>query len=224
MLEILNLVKQFRHPNGEMLTVTTVDQLQVEQGEQLILAGPSGSGKTTLLHLIAGLISPTTGEILWDGERIDHWPEDKRDVWRAYNVGYIFQNFNLLNGLSVLENILVAVAFGSQNSAKDRQKEIMELLVKVGLADRADEKPARLSTGEQQRVAVARALINKPRLILADEPTASLDRDNVKVVLELLQELCVQNHSTLVLATHDQEVMSRFGRVFEMRKQGRELP
>jgi putative ABC transport system ATP-binding protein len=224
MLEILNLVKQFRHPNGEMLTVTTVDQLQVEQGEQLILAGPSGSGKTTLLHLIAGLISPTTGEILWDGERIDHWPEDKRDAWRAYNVGYIFQNFNLLNGLSVLENILVAVAFGSQNSAKDRQKEIMELLVKVGLADRADEKPARLSTGEQQRVAVARALINKPRLILADEPTASLDRDNVKVVLELLQELCVQNHSTLVLATHDQEVMSRFGRVFEMRKQGRELP
>jgi putative ABC transport system ATP-binding protein len=223
MLEIHNLVKQFHHPNGELLTVTTVDQLRVEQGEQLILAGPSGSGKTTLLHLIAGLIAPTTGEILWDGERINHWPEDKRDAWRAHNVGYIFQNFNLLNGLSVLENILVAVAFGSQNSPKDRQNEIMELLVKVGLADRADEKPARLSTGEQQRVAVARALINKPRLILADEPTASLDRDNVKVVLELLQELCVQNHSTLVLATHDQEVMSRFGRVFEMRKQGREL-
>ncbi|BBB90278.1 MAG TPA: ABC transporter ATP-binding protein [Methylomusa anaerophila] len=224
MLEIHNLVKQFRHPNGEMITVTAVDQLRIGQGEQLILAGPSGSGKTTLLHLIAGLISPTAGEILWDEERIDHLPEARRDAWRAHNVGYIFQNFNLLNSLSVLENILVAVAFGSRSSSQGRRNEILPLLTKVGLADRADDKPARLSTGEQQRVAVARALINKPRLILADEPTASLDQGNVKVVLELLQELCEQNHSTLVLATHDREVMSRFPRILEMRRQGRELP
>jgi putative ABC transport system ATP-binding protein len=223
MLEVHKLIKQFRHPNGEMLTTTQVEHLLVCRGEQLIIAGPSGSGKTTLLHIIAGLTAPTTGEILWNGERIDLMSEGKRDTWRAYNLGYIFQNFNLLNSLSVIENIMVAAALGGQKSENHRRQESMKLLIQVGLADKSDYKPGRLSTGEQQRVAVARALINKPALILADEPTASLDRDNVKLVLDLLQTLCVENHSTLLLATHDNEVMASFPRIYEMRRPGRNI-
>ncbi|MDR3590780.1 MAG: ABC transporter ATP-binding protein [Negativicutes bacterium] len=221
MLTISNLVKEYRQPNGETIVVAEVGQLIAGQGEQLVLAGPSGSGKTTLLHLIAGLIPPTSGEIGWEGERIDAWPERKRDAWRAGNVGYIFQNFNLLPGLDVIENIRVAASLGGRKFGSEAHRRITDLLTRVGLADRGGHKPSQLSMGEQQRVAVVRALINNPRLILADEPTASLDRDNSEIVLELLQNLCRENGSLLILATHDRDVMARFGRVQELRRPGR---
>ena len=220
MLEVCRLIKKVHQPGSEPITITRVEHLFVARGEQLIIAGPSGSGKTTLLHMIAGLTAPTAGELLWDRQRLDLLSENERDIWRARNLGYIFQNFNLLNSLSVVENIMVAAAFGGEKRQDRQYHKSMQLLLQVGLADKAGYKPDRLSTGEQQRVAVARALINKPALILADEPTASLDRDNVKLVLKLLQALCAENHSTLLLATHDQEVIAGFPRIYEMRRPG----
>lgn len=221
MLEIRKLIKKVRQPDGEPLTIAAVEHLVVARGEQLIIAGPSGSGKTTLLHIIAGLTDPTAGELLWENKRIDILSPGERDVWRARNLGYIFQNFNLLTSLSAAENIMVAAAFGGEKRQDRRHQKSMRLLQQVGLADKAAYKPNRLSTGEQQRVAVARALVNNPALILADEPTASLDPANVKLVLQLLQTLCAENHSTLLLTTHDQEVMAGFPRMYEMRRPGR---
>jgi ABC-type lipoprotein export system ATPase subunit len=222
MLQIRNLTKQFRHPDGGPLTAVRVEEFAAGPGEQVILAGPSGSGKTTLLHLIAGLMPPTAGEIRWDGEEIGALPEKKRDAWRAHNLGYVFQNFNLLSSLSVMENIMVASVFGGKPFGKEQQSAAAGLLARVGLADRAGAKPFRLSTGEQQRVAVVRALINKPRLILADEPTASLDRSNADIVLELLRRLADECGSTLILATHDPDVVARFPRVFALHRPGGE--
>ncbi|HMM21770.1 MAG TPA: ABC transporter ATP-binding protein [Selenomonadales bacterium] len=221
MLTIQKLIKEYRHPNGETIIAADIRELSVGQGEQLALAGPSGCGKTTLLHLIAGLASPTSGEIRWDGERIDSWPERKRDAWRAGNVGYIFQSFNLLPGLDVTENILVAAALGGRKPDAGQHRWTDEMLARVGLAERARHRPSRLSMGEQQRVAVIRALINSPRLILADEPTASLDRDNAAIILELLQALCREKGSMLILASHDRDVTARFERLHELKRPGR---
>lgn len=221
MLEIHNLIKQYCHPSGETATVLDVADLVVHEGEQLIIAGPSGSGKTTLLHLIAGLLPPTAGEILWDGARLDRMPEAQRDRWRAQNIGYIFQSFNLLPALSAEENILAACAFAGRKWTDEYRKAAKELLARVGLIDKAHCKPSRLSMGEQQRVAVARALVNRPALILADEPTASLDQENIEKVLALIQSLCKEKNSTLLLATHDPIVLARFSRRYEMRSGGK---
>ena len=217
MLEIHNLIKQYRNPAGETVTVLTVPDFLVEKGEQVIIAGPSGSGKTTLLHVIAGLLPATSGDILWDGSSFKQMTEKQRDHWRALNIGYIFQNFNLLPSLTAEENILAACAFANCKCKPEHKKAANELLARVGLADKASSKPSRLSMGEQQRVAIARALINRPGLILADEPTASLDQENITKVLALIQSLCEEKNSTLLLATHDPLVMARFSRRYEMR-------
>ncbi|MGL5511768.1 MAG: ABC transporter ATP-binding protein [Sporomusa sp.] len=221
MLELRNLTKQFRHPSGELLNVVHIEKFIARPGEQIILAGASGSGKTTLLHLIAGLLSPSAGEIAWNGKRIDTLPETKRTTWRAQNVGYVFQKFNLLPGLSVIENIMAASVLSGHPFGKTIQAKVKSLLSQVGLVGRANDRPQRLSTGEQQRVAVIRALINKPCLILADEPTASLDHDNAMIVLDLLQTLCHENQSTLLVATHDQDVKARFPHVYQLSRTGR---
>lgn len=218
MLTLKNVVKEYRQPNGETVAVAKIGQLDIDPGDQLVLAGASGSGKTTLLHLIAGLIPLTSGEILWEGKRIDSLVERDQDAWRARNVGYIFQNFNLLPGLDVTENILVAAALGGRDAGGEQRRRIRDMLARVGLEKRADQKPARLSMGEQQRVAVVRSLINNPRLILADEPTASLDRDNASIVLDLLQTLCRERGSMLILATHDHDVIAHFQRVVELER------
>lgn len=220
MLEIHDLVKQYRNPAGESVTVLKVKDFIVQKGEQTILSGPSGSGKTTLLHVIAGLLPATGGTILWDGQPLTGMKEKERDYWRANHVGYIFQSFNLLPSLTAEENILTAAVFANLCSKVERKKVVKELLARVGLADKAHNKPAKLSMGEQQRVAIARALVNRPALLLADEPTASLDQENIDKVLSLIQALCEEQGSTLLLATHDPLVMARFSRRYDMRAGG----
>lgn len=222
MLEIKNLTKQVNNPNGTNLIIANVDRLSVKAGEQMLLVGPSGSGKTTLLHMIAGLLVPTSGTIQCDGVVLGDLSLKERDQWRAKNVGYIFQKLNLLEGLTVNENIGIAASFAGQKDKNKIRKDTMNLLELVGLADKANVKPTHLSIGEQQRIAVARAVINKPRLILADEPTASLDQANVLIVLELLKKLCHESNSKLLLSTHDQLVMSQFEHCYHVRPQGRE--
>lgn len=219
MLEIKNLLKQVNMPNGKSLTIAKVDALKVSSGEQMLLVGPSGSGKTTLLHMIAGLLSPTSGMVKCDEIEINQLTLKECDQWRAQNVGYIFQKLNLLNGLTVGENISIAARFAGRKDKTQILKDVKELLDLVGLADKLYMKPNRLSVGEQQRVAVARAVIHKPKLILADEPTASLDQENASIILELLKKLCSENNSKLLLSTHDPIVMGKFGHCYEMRMQ-----
>ncbi len=218
MLELTELIKDYRNPDGQLTTVLALPQLKVADREQVALAGPSGSGKTTLLHLVAGLATPTGGAIYLDGVRVDMLSGAERDRWRARNIGYIFQNYNLLNSLDVLENILVAMAFARIIPPKRQRSRADELLEAVGLTTRRRHHPRQLSGGEQQRVAVARALVNQPRLILADEPTASLDRENSAKVLELLVGLAGSHASMVILATHDPTIRERFERVVELER------
>ena len=173
LLEIKNIFKKITEPSGEVITVSRAEQLMLDKGGQMLLTGPSGSGKTTLLHMIAGLLSPSGGEIYFDGIRIDNMPERQRDLWRARNIGYVFQKLNLIEALTAEENILLAGYFADADMAA-LKKRAAELLERVGLLNKKDVLPGKLSIGEQQRVAVVRAVINNPVLLLADEPTGGV--------------------------------------------------
>lgn len=219
LLEIKNIFKKITEPSGEVITVSRAEQLMLDKGGQMLLTGPSGSGKTTLLHMIAGLLSPSGGEIYFDGVRIDNMPERQRDLWRARNIGYVFQKLNLIEALTAEENILLAGYFADADMAA-LKKRAAELLKRVGLFNKKDVLPGKLSIGEQQRVAVVRAVINNPVLLLADEPTASLDAENSRVVLGLLRGLCSENGAALILSTHDESIKQQFDEWFDI-KSGR---
>lgn len=209
LLEIQNLQKSFRHPDGTSHLVIDVDHLELGAGDELAVAGESGSGKSTLLNLIAGILTPDRGRVVLNGQEISALSEPARDRWRAATVGYVFQSFNLLQGYTCLENVLLAMAFGP---GVDRAR-AESLLRRVGLGDRLQHRPRQLSSGQQQRVAVARALANRPKLVLADEPTGNLDHRNAGEVVALIREACHEAGAALLLVTHDREVLGRFGRV-----------
>ena len=217
MLEVNHVRKEFRD-GRQIITAVIVDSLIVETGEQIALVGPSGSGKTTLLHLLSGLLTPTSGEIKYDNIKISAMPERWRDTWRSHTVGYVFQKLNLLNSLTIRDNLLAAMSFAAAIDTKDQLAWASHLLDQVGLADRLYSFPRQLSMGEQQRVAIARAVVNKPRLILADEPTASLDQANGQRVLALLRHLARNNNSTLLVSSHDSQIIDQFQRVFPLRQ------
>lgn len=220
LLEIKNLSKCFYTPTGAVVAKLFIPSLSLKQGQQLVLEGASGSGKTTLLHLISGLLAPDSGSISFDGVQLTTMSQAERDKWRGRNLGYIFQRLNLLDMLTVEENILLAANWSGKNPAcagKLRER-CHSLLEAVGLADKSRLLPGRLSLGEQQRVAVARALLLRPKLLLADEPTASLDTHNAKLVLGLLEELCQKNQVTLIISTHDEAIKSRFKNRYDVRR------
>lgn len=202
---------------GEIAASISIPFLQLEQGEALLLDGPSGSGKTTVLHMISGLLTADSGSIYFAGEDVSKLPTAQRDVWRADNVGYIFQRLNLLDELNVLENILLPQCWRKEKNKQDLRQRALALLEQVGLAQKAACFPGELSIGEQQRVAVVRALVHKPKLLLADEPTASLDLENGKVVLGLLRQLCRENNVALLLSTHDEAVKATFAHKYNVR-------
>jgi putative ABC transport system ATP-binding protein len=164
--------------------------------------------KTTFLHLIAGILAPDAGRITLAGHELTALGESARDRLRATALGYIFQTFNLLQGYTALENVLLGMSFGP---GADRAR-AESLLRRVGLGDRLDHYPRQLSTGQQQRVAVARALANQPKLVLADEPTGNLDSANATEVLRLIRETCAENGAALLLVSHDRDVLARFER------------
>jgi ABC-type lipoprotein export system ATPase subunit len=205
-LEVKNLVKSYVSPNGESQMVMDIPQFAIGLGEQIALRGESGSGKTTFLNLIAGILKPDSGEIMIDGEEISTLSEPKRDSIRAKKIGYVFQTFNLLQGFSALENVILGMAFGNGVDRPRAEK----LLERVGLANRKDYKPRQLSVGQQQRVAVARALANRPKIVLADEPTGNLDRRRAFESLDLIREICLENETALILVSHDKEILSKF--------------
>ena len=207
LLELRDVRRAFRSPDGEDQLILDVPSFEVEGGQQVAIAGTSGSGKTTFLNIIAGLLAPTSGEVVWDGDVVSGMGEAKRDAWRARELGYVFQTFNLLGGYTALENVTLGMMFGP---GPDRAF-ATSLLERLGLADRLRHRPAQLSIGQQQRVALARALANRPRLILAYEPTGNLDPRFALEALGLLRELCREQGAALICVSHDPRVLDDFG-------------
>ena len=210
LLQAIDLRKSF----GELQAVRGVS-LQVAPGQFVAVMGRSGSGKTTLLHLLAGLEQPTAGRILFRGQDIGGFDEDKLALWRRANVGMVFQAFHLIPTLSALENVAFPL-YPLKMSAAGRRERAASTLALVGLSDRADHRPSRLSGGEQQRVAIARALVNGPALILGDEPTGNLDGATGAEIMELFGRLRAETGVALLIVTHDDKVAAGADRVLRM--------
>ena len=218
LLEVRDLKVEYPRTDGTHLSVLDVPEFKIEERSQVCIEGRSGSGKTTLLNVISGILSPTRGCVILDGASLELLNEAERDVMRGRKIGFVFQTFNLLSGFTALENVILGSVFaGDPNEdGADTKKRGCELLDKVGLSGRAHHRPGMLSSGEQQRVAIARALMNKPRLILADEPTGSLDDKSGREALDLILSLASASGAALLLVTHDPAVMARFSTVIDL--------
>jgi ABC-type lipoprotein export system ATPase subunit len=210
MLQLRNIKKSYTEPDGGRLPILDIPLFEVASGEQMVLVGRSGCGKTTLLHTIAGITRADAGEIKIDGIDIANLSEAGVDKVRAAKIGYVFQTFNLLPGFTALENVLLGMTFA--RGRKDPQR-ARQLLDRVGLSHRATHKPTALSVGEQQRVAVARALANRPSLLLADEPTANIDPRNQQKIIDLIRDTCREEGVSLIIVTHSLDVTGQFERV-----------
>ena len=210
MLKLDQIKKQYRQPNGETLSILDVPHYAVDRAEQVALIGPSGCGKTTLLHVVAGITKPTSGKVVLDGIELSKYSESARDRIRADKIGYVFQTFNLLPGFSALENVILGMTFAKGKRDPARAKKLLD---RVGLSHRMTHHPSKMSVGEQQRVAVARALANQPKLLLADEPTANVDPQNQQQIVDLVRNTCEEENIALILVTHSMEVSDQFERV-----------
>lgn len=209
-LELKQLRKSYREPNGNQLPILDIDNFQMADGEQVALIGSSGGGKTTLLNVISGISRADSGTVIIDGTDLSQVHEITRDRFRAQRIGIVFQTFHLLPAFSALENVLLGMSFSGRKVDKTYAHQLLD---RVGLGARVSHRPSQLSVGEQQRVAVARALANRPTLMLADEPTASVDTSNQDMILKLLREACTENNVALLLVTHSPEIASQFARV-----------
>jgi putative ABC transport system ATP-binding protein len=214
MLTVKNLTKSYEAAHGTVHALTDVN-FSVETGQFASIIGKSGSGKSTLLSLLGALDTPTKGEILVDDADIAQLSGAKQTTYRAHKIGFVFQQYNLIPNLNALENVMLALEFGGMKSSANRRKRAQELLAGVGLSD--DEqlrKPARLSGGQQQRVSIARALANRPAIILADEPTGNLDSETGKKIFRLLHDLTRQENTTIIAVTHDLDIAGKTDRTF----------
>ena len=203
-VKIERVVKVYR-VGGENFTALHEISLKVEDGSFMSFVGPSGSGKTTILNLIGGLDQPSSGDILFDGKRLGSLSRRERASYRRENVGFIFQTYNLLPVYSVYENVLFPFLLNGMKEAVVRDR-VIEMIRLVGLESQVRKKPSELSGGQCQRVAIARALVKKPRLVLADEPTANLDSENSYQILELMRDLNRQLNVAFIFSTHDERV------------------
>jgi putative ABC transport system ATP-binding protein len=218
-IKLTNLRKSYHAPDGSVVPVIDVPAFELQDHQQLALVGTSGSGKTTLLNLIAGIQVPDSGQIayaLGNGYATDiaRLTEPERDAFRGRHVGFIFQTHHLLGGFTALENVLLGMSFTGRSSDREWAR---HLLAEVGLSERLNYRPAKLSIGQQQRVAVARALANRPNVVLADEPTGSLDAANAQQVLDLIRKLCAEVGSSLLLVSHDPQITKQLPTVVDLR-------
>jgi putative ABC transport system ATP-binding protein len=213
---ILNLhnVSKTYQSAGKTLTVLESIDISVPAGSTMSIVGPSGSGKTTLLGLAAGLDRASTGSVELNGIQLDKLNEDQRALVRNQHVGFIFQNFQLLPTLTALENVMVPMELRGEKQVRSRA---LDLLQKVGLADRGHHYPAQLSGGEQQRVSLARAFSNQPQILFADEPTGNLDAETSEKIIELIFNLNTEAGTTLILVTHDLELAGKTGRIVRLK-------
>ena len=205
-----NIRKSYREPDGGSLPVLEIERFELGHGEQVALVGASGGGKTTLLNVISGITAADAGRVVIDDTEVTGMPEPIRDRFRAERIGFVYQTFNLLPAFTALENVLLGMSFSRGRADRDRA---LQLLESVGLSHRLDHRPGQLSVGEQQRVAVARALANQPSLLLADEPTANVDLANQQTILDLVRSACTTGNVSLLLVTHSQDVAEQFDRI-----------
>jgi len=219
MIELVDVTKTYGEPGrAGAVSVLNAITLKLEQGQSVVVVGPSGCGKSTLLNIIGGLDHPTSGRVLFEGRNLAELDENELARIRNREIGFVFQLHHLLPQCTVLENVLVpTLARRDGSSQKDVRERAAALLARVGLQDRMSHRPGELSGGQRQRVAVARALINKPKLLLADEPTGSLDESTAQGIAELLAELNRDQGVTLIVVTHAQDLAARIGRVLELR-------
>lgn len=215
MLELKNVTKQYESPDGsERVTVLKRIDLKIEEGESVAITGPSGCGKSTLLNLIGALDIPTEGQVLFDGQDLAQLADAELASIRNGSIGFVFQLHHLLPQCTVLENVLVPTLAVKDADAQALQNRARSLLERVGLQDFLNYRPAQLSGGQRQRVAVARALINQPRLLLADEPTGSLDQETAERIGGLLLEMHQSESVTLVVVTHSVSLAGQVGQTY----------
>lgn len=214
-LRVANLNKVYRSGSRDLHVLREID-LEIETGSTTAIVGPSGSGKTTLLGLLAGLDRPTSGTITLDGTELGSRSEDELAGIRNRSIGFVFQSFQLIPTLTALENVMVPLELRGERT-RDVERRALDLLGRVGLADRVDHYPTQLSGGEQQRVGIARGFIHQPKILFADEPTGNLDSDTSEQIEDLLFSLNRDEATTLVIVTHDPELASRCGRVVRLR-------
>lgn len=206
--------KIYRTSAGDFTALKDVD-LQIQHGELVSIVGKSGSGKTTLINMLTGIDKPSRGEISVGGTSVHSLNEGERAIWRGKNIGIVFQFFQLLPTLTLLENVRLPMDFGGLLDQANRDHRAIELLERVGLADQADALPARLSGGQQQRAAIARALANDPPIIATDEPTGNLDGHSAEQVISLFEDL-VDHGKTILMVTHDDDLASRAPRIIRL--------
>jgi putative ABC transport system ATP-binding protein len=215
-IRIDDLRYTYRRAHIEDRTVLDIAQWAVEAGTHVLLRGISGSGKTTLLNILAGLLPPTRGSVRINEQEIYRLTEAMRDRLRTQAIGYVFQTHLLVPTLSAAENVEMPLILAEMTRGVERRRRVMELLERVGLADFARHRPVQLSAGQRVRVAVARALVNQPQLLLADEPTAALDSANAKAIMELLHERARADSATLIVASHDPNLAAHFDRIYDL--------
>lgn len=202
--------KSYLEPDGNKLPILEIEHFELAQGEQVVLVGDSGGGKTTLLNVISGISSPDSGTVEISGYVLTKMAEAQRDRFRAERIGFVFQTFNLLSAFTALENVLLGMSFSGNRGGRAHATELLD---RVGLSHRLHHRPGMLSVGEQQRVAVARSLANKPSLLLADEPTANVDVKNQDTILKLIRDACSERNVSLLMVTHSQDVAAQFDRI-----------
>lgn len=213
-VRVIDLVKSFPIGGGEV-TVLKGISFDVKTGEFVSIVGPSGNGKSTLLNMITGIDRPTDGDLIVTGREIRRMSENKLAAWRGQHVGIVFQFFQMLPALSLMQNIILPMDFAKKYKPRERRERAMHLLESVGLSDQANKLPGMVSGGQQQRAAIARALANDPELLVADEPTGNLDTRNANDVFDLFMQL-VEQGKTLLMVTHDKELARRVPRVVEI--------
>lgn len=214
LVQIKDVVKTFPVGGGE-ITVLKGISLNVDNGEFVSIVGPSGNGKSTLLNMITGIDRPTRGEVIVTGREVHRMSENQLASWRGQHVGIIFQFFQMLPALTILQNVMLPMDFARKFSPRERKERAMNLLETVGLEDQANKLPSMVSGGQQQRAAIARSLANDPALLVADEPTGNLDQRTAMDVFELFMKL-VEQGKTLMMVTHDKDLSRRVPRVVEI--------
>jgi len=216
LIELKSITKVYQLDEMKVEALRGVS-LTVERKEYVALMGPSGSGKSTLMNTLGCLDRPTDGSYRLDGEEVAGMSRNARARLRNQKIGFVFQNFNLLNRTSALENVELPLLYSKHVSGRERRRRAQDMLTLVGLGDRLDHHPGQLSGGQQQRVAIARALINEPAILMADEPTGNLDSKTSKEVIRILRELNEEHEITIILVTHDQDVARHAKRILVLR-------
>lgn len=214
MIKLNNVKKSYEGFNGETTPVLDIDSMHIKQGEQVAITGPSGCGKSTLLHIIGGVINHDDGDVIVADQRMVELDRSKKDQFRAKQIGYVFQDFHLLPSLNCEENVLLA--FTEQGSKREREKLIKFWFERVGLSDKQKTLPMKLSRGQQQRVALIRAVIHEPAILLADEPTGSLDVHTARDMMNLMLDVCRDRQMTFLCVTHDLALAQQFPRLIQM--------